>query len=57
LTKQQDEFEIDLDNEVIDELLSACRKAGKEEDYKGCIECRLKFMCWTHKRNHEAKKV
>lgn len=46
----QDKLEIDLDDKVIDSLLGACRSKGKEDNYKGCADCKLRFMCWTHKR-------
>ena len=46
----QNELEIDLDDNIIDELLGACRRKGKEDNFKGCIDCKLRFMCWTHKR-------
>jgi len=46
----RNEIDIDLDDELIDKLLASCRAMGKEENYKGCADCKLKFMCWTHKR-------
>lgn len=44
-----DRLDIDLDDKVIAELLAACIRLGREDNYKGCADCKLKFMCWTHK--------
>lgn len=43
--------EIDLDDKVINELLKECRIQAKKEDFKSCNNCRLKFKCWTHRKD------
>lgn len=53
--RKSDKIDIDLDDEVIDQLIADCKRHGKSDDYRGCSDCKIKFMCWTHKKKEDEK--
>ena len=41
---------IDLDEKEVSELVAVCRNESRKINFSDCNNCRLKFLCWTHRK-------